>query len=199
MRAVLPRTGSVPVLSRTASAGSPRVSLSRHDSTGCFFSGAKGSVGSPRISLHFDINHRKDSPAPARGIRRAFSESDIIRSEIGFSGLSGAGSLSFPARIPEDEHLSEIDDEGERLVLNGPRIWPEIGIPLEELGFFGGGGKPGGGGGGYDGIGSGDDRSKIGAYYLEMLKSNPGDSLLLRNYGKFLHEVLRLSRTTFSS
>ncbi|KAL4342437.1 hypothetical protein GQ457_08G025080 [Hibiscus cannabinus] len=33
------------------------------------------------------------------------------------------------------------------------------------------------------------DKSEIGDYYREMLKLNPGDSLLLRNYGKFLHEV----------
>ncbi|MDD9849755.1 hypothetical protein BZG30_31475, partial [Escherichia coli] len=33
------------------------------------------------------------------------------------------------------------------------------------------------------------EQRKIGAYYQEMLKSNPGDPLLLRNYGKFLHEV----------
>ncbi|KAK9275693.1 hypothetical protein L1049_022960 [Liquidambar formosana] len=55
------------------------------------------------------------------------------------------------------------------------------------LGFSGGGvgkGKKTGG----DGSGD-EDRSKMDAYYQEMLKSNPGDSLLLRNYGKFLHEV----------
>ncbi|KAK9144301.1 hypothetical protein Sjap_004204 [Stephania japonica] len=35
----------------------------------------------------------------------------------------------------------------------------------------------------------GGDRSRIGEYYEEMLKANPGNPLLLRNYGKFLHEV----------
>ncbi|XP_004300413.1 PREDICTED: uncharacterized protein LOC101311096 [Fragaria vesca subsp. vesca] len=34
-----------------------------------------------------------------------------------------------------------------------------------------------------------EERRKMGAYYLEMLKSNPSDPLLLRNYGQFLHEV----------
>ncbi|KAL7166852.1 hypothetical protein ACSBR2_037510 [Camellia fascicularis] len=34
-----------------------------------------------------------------------------------------------------------------------------------------------------------DIKIKMGAYYREMLKSNPTNSLLLRNYGKFLHEV----------
>ncbi|GLT81272.1 hypothetical protein SLA2020_526650 [Shorea laevis] len=42
-----------------------------------------------------------------------------------------------------------------------------------------------------DGCGGGrfGDRSKIGDYYRDMLKLNAGDSLLLRNYGKYLHEV----------
>ena len=78
---------------------------------------------------------------------------------------------------------------------------PNIGIPLEELGFSRGGfskgkntGGEGGGGGDYR-IGNGEERSKMGAYYLEMLESNPGDSLLLRNYAKFLHEVLQKKST----
>jgi hypothetical protein len=71
---------------------------------------------------------------------------------------------------------------------------PNIGIPLEELGFSGGGfgkGKNTGGEGGDYRIGNGEERSKMGAYYLEMLESNPGDSLLLRNYAKFLNELLQ--------
>ncbi|KAK9927986.1 hypothetical protein M0R45_025144 [Rubus argutus] len=34
-----------------------------------------------------------------------------------------------------------------------------------------------------------EERRRMGAYYQEMLKSNPSDPLLLRNYGQFLHEV----------
>ncbi|CAL5188483.1 unnamed protein product [Lathyrus oleraceus] len=60
-------------------------------------------------------------------------------------------------------------------------------FPLEEAGLGGGGCDHG------DVIvasgGNGGERIKIGAYYEEMLKSNPTDALLLRNYGKFLHEV----------
>ncbi|GKC36006.1 tetratricopeptide-like helical domain containing protein [Tanacetum coccineum] len=50
----------------------------------------------------------------------------------------------------------------------------------------------------YGGYGSGrsnndndndNEQKKIGAHYQKMLKSNPNDPLLLRNYGKFLHEV----------
>ncbi|CAI8588195.1 unnamed protein product [Vicia faba] len=60
-------------------------------------------------------------------------------------------------------------------------------FPLEEAGLGGGGCDHGdvtvtsGGNGG--------ERIKIGAYYEETLKSNPTDALLLRNYGKYLHEV----------
>lgn len=133
----------------------------------------------------------------ARCIRRAFSESDVIRSEVRFSRLTEAGSRSLPARIPEEEFLSESDDDGIGSLSTIDGIWSEIWIPVEEPNFpgdgFGRGGKNRGGGDGGNGTGNGEDRSKIGAYYLEMLKSNPGDSLLLRNYGKFLHEVLETS------
>jgi len=111
------------------------------------------------------------------------SESDVT----GGSKLSGSGSLSFPARIPEEEYDSESEDDGFVSLSKGAGIWPESGIPLEDLGFSGGGRKPSGDDD--HGTGNGDDMSKIGAYYLEMLKSNPGDPLLLGNYGKFLHEV----------
>lgn len=33
------------------------------------------------------------------------------------------------------------------------------------------------------------ENQRIREYYQEMLRSDPGNSLLLRNYGKFLHEV----------
>lgn len=43
-------------------------------------------------------------------------------------------------------------------------------------------------GGGRGGDTSGD-RCEIGAYYEKMLNSEPMNSLLLTNYGKYLHEV----------
>ncbi|KAE8055640.1 hypothetical protein FH972_012467 [Carpinus fangiana] len=182
MRVVLLRTGSVPVQSHLAVPGSPRVSLSRHNSFSGVFSGVRSSLGSPRISLHLDTNRWRDSSEGKR-IRRVLSESDVT----GGSKLSGSGSLSFPARIPEEEYVSESEDDGFVSLSKGAGIWPESGIPLEDLGFSSGGRKPSGDGD--DRTGNGDDMSKIGAYYLEMLKSNPGDPLLLGNYGKFLHEV----------
>ncbi|KAJ6818794.1 uncharacterized protein M6B38_131615 [Iris pallida] len=53
-------------------------------------------------------------------------------------------------------------------------------------GGIGKGKKTGGCGGGEQ---NENGRRSVGSYYQEMLKSDPGNPLLLRNYGKFLHEV----------
>lgn len=145
------RTGSF-ALQSPAVSGSPRVSLARNDSLSSVFSGERSTVGSPMISLHFDVNRRRD-----KMIRRSLSESDVLQSASdGFRALpaSYAGKLA------------------------------GSGISTEEL-------VPGGGdcGGNTVTVQEGEQR-KIGAYYQEMLKSNPDDPLLLRNYGKFLHEVI---------
>ena len=125
-------------------------------------------------------------------MRRAYSETDMIRSESGLSRLSGVGSRSFPTVIPEEKYVSDSELGSPGLKTNGAGVWPEIGIPVEELEFSGGGGFGKGRkyGDGDNGIGNDEEKSKMAAYYLEMVKSNPGDSLLLRNYAKFLHEVL---------
>ncbi|VVA32505.1 PREDICTED: Tetratricopeptide [Prunus dulcis] len=141
MEAVMIRTSSISAQS-PAVPGSPRVSLSRNDSLSSVFSGPRSTVGSPRISLHLDVNHRRD-----KMIRRARSESDILRSENDFAAKSPAfpaEKLRFPGGDRGVNALSTVD-EGEQ--------------------------------------------KKLGDYYQEMLKSNPDDPLLLRNYGKFLHEV----------
>ncbi|PON48310.1 Signal transduction response regulator [Parasponia andersonii] len=170
MKAVLIRTGSVPVQVQSPHvSGSPRVCLSRSDSlSGVVFSGEKAAVSSPKLSLHFEINRRRKDRAV---IRRSLSETDMIGSKT----ESAAGSRSFPARIPEEEESAPLS-----------RTASFSGIPLEEIGISGGGfgrGSRSGGGGGFG------DRSKLGEYYQEMLKANPSDSLLLRNYGKYLHVV----------
>ncbi|KAF8380710.1 hypothetical protein HHK36_028200 [Tetracentron sinense] len=199
MKAVLLRTGSAPVLASLV-LGSPKV-----PGTGIFFTGQNNSV-SPRSSLSLEIKDNASSK-----IRRALSETDMIRSanrtSVRLSVLNGTGSRSFPARIPEEENLSDGDEDGRgSLILkrrgldcgNSGGTWPGNDVLLEELGFSGGGtGKGrnvgGGNGGGDDGknsfTGGNADQSKIGAYYQEMLKADPGNPLLLRNYGKFLHEV----------
>ncbi|GAV91290.1 LOW QUALITY PROTEIN: hypothetical protein CFOL_v3_34687, partial [Cephalotus follicularis] len=163
MKAVLLRTGSAtfqqPVLT-----GSPKLSISRQHSFTGIFSGERNAVSSPRISLHLEPNRR---------IRRVSSEGDVIRSgSDAWKKLSGAGSRSVPARIPE-----EAADDRESLILK------EKGVNLagtRPIGFPGNFADFGGANG---------NKSKIGDYYKKMLESNPGDSLLLRNYGKYLHEV----------
>ncbi|KAK3029904.1 hypothetical protein RJ639_038527 [Escallonia herrerae] len=200
MKAVLPLTGSVPVHLSSYIPGSPRVSISTHDIGAGFFSGERISSSSPRISLNVEATRRST-------IRRALSEPDMIAAESEIRGVFR--SRSFPARIPEEEYASDSDDEvggggvgslvlSERVFDQKDCNWPRNGIPLEELEFSGGGNSKGrltGGGSGGDDYGIGGfsggnaDRGKIGAYYLEMLKSNPTNSLLLRNYAKFLHEV----------
>lgn len=197
MKAVLIRTGSVPVQAQSPQhvSGSPRVCLSRSDSLSGVFSGDKTAVSSPKLSLHFEINRRRKDRAI---IRRALSESDIIRSESESSAGLSTGSRSFPAIIPEEDCLNGANDESAPLsrAASIAGSFPEIGIPFEEIGVSGGGfgrGSKSGGDGdfGFGTYGGGfNDRSKLSEYYKQMLKANPGDSLLLRNYGKYLHEVL---------
>ncbi|MED6193163.1 hypothetical protein PIB30_016465 [Stylosanthes scabra] len=138
---------------------SPRLSLPRQAS----FSGENSRVQSPTLSMHFDSDARRD--LPPNGIRRVMSESLIRSASEGFGAirdLNRRGARPFPAIVREEEN--------------------------EE---FGGGSGYRGGDRGIATVtgGNGGDRVKIGAYYEKMLKSNPTDALLLRNYGKFLHEV----------
>lgn len=134
------------------------------------------------------------------------SDSDIILSQ---TRLDSAGSLAFPAKIPEEIFSSEAETESGNLSLE--RIFAEMcangGVLMdkdveEELygGGFGKGGKSGGDGSnsaGDDGFGG--NSVSIGDYYLKMLTSNPGDPLLLRNYAKYLHEVFTYSIYSYRS
>ncbi|XP_009626605.1 uncharacterized protein LOC107827386 [Nicotiana tabacum] len=205
MKTVLFRTGSGSITVQTPVVpGISRVSVPVRESVGVVLNGEKKKgCSSPRVSLHLEVNRRS--------IRRASSESDVIRSAIEGPGVtrtfSNLGSTSFPAIIPEEDCGTEQD---ELEVLRGigslsltedqrsyAEDWPQSGIPTDELGFSDGGiGKnrkfPGGGGDrGESDAGGNSDPKKIRAYYKEMLKSDPMNSLLLRNYGKYLHEVER--------
>ncbi|KAL3499942.1 hypothetical protein ACH5RR_039035 [Cinchona calisaya] len=154
---------------------------------------------SPRISVSIPVQEPEKKPGcfelSRRSISRASSEPDMIRSGMGrVKSTSNLGSGSLAGRILEEE-----EESGGSLTLMENRRgfagdWPQRGIPLEDMGFPSGGvGKNwnsgDGGGGDQFGTGGNADRSKIGAYYEEMIKSNPTNSLLLRNYGKYLHEV----------
>ncbi|OIT33134.1 PREDICTED: uncharacterized protein LOC109206386 [Nicotiana attenuata] len=205
MKTVLFRTssGSIPVQTPVVP-GTSKVSVPGRESISGVLNGEKKKGCSfPRVSLHLEVSRRS--------IRRASSESNVIRSAIEGPGvtrtLSKVGSTSFPAIIPEEDCGTE-QDELEVLRSIGSlsltedqssyaEDWPQSGIPTDELGFPGGGiGKnrkfPGGGGGrGESDASSNSDPKKIGAYYKQMLKSDPMNSLFLRNYGKYLHEVER--------
>lgn len=191
MKSALLRTGSVPLRS-PALPGSPRgVNLSRNGS-GAF--SVERTFNSPKISFHLEMSAavRRDR-AP---IRRAVSEADVSRSDLSNSG----GSQCLQPIISEEEYVSDGEGDGFLPFMSKGGDWtsyapikPEFAVPIEELGNSGNGNGRSGGDHGKSGGGSGDgqfgDRSKIGDYYREMLKLNPGDSLLLRNYGTFLYEV----------
>ncbi|XP_015083316.1 uncharacterized protein LOC107026751 [Solanum pennellii] len=209
MKTVLFRTGSGSIPAVVP--GSQRaVSVSTRESIGKVFNGEKKKgCSSPMISLYSEVNRR--------GIRRVSSESDVIRS--GFEGssvsrkLSKIGSRSLSSIIPEEDCGSEQNELevlrsiGSLSLTEDRRSyagdWHRNSIPVDELGFSGGGigstknKKFGGNGDGRDEFdadsltGGKSDPRKIGAYYKEMLNSDPMNPLLLRNYGKYLHEVER--------
>lgn len=200
MKAVILRGGSIPVTSPALTASSPRVSLSRQSSFAGLYSADQRTLSSPLISLLSPMDKRKPKGTHPH-IRRALSDSDIARSV----SRSPAGSRCISAGIPEEECASdgEVDREFRALVTgNGSDraasfapVWPESSIPNEEIGFSGDGLGNSGKHGGNHGDDSYDHKSKIRDYYRGMLNLNPADSLLLRNYGRFLHEVKDLTST----
>ncbi|KAK1374987.1 Adenosine monophosphate-protein like [Heracleum sosnowskyi] len=175
MKSSLIRTsssGSLPVHSSFVPS-SPRVSVPGK------YSGERSKC-SPTISLHFHVNQNP--------IRRASSESDLKISGS-FGKLTRERSQSFPAIIPEEDYFA---DGSGALNLTENGFNHQSYTPVDELTFSGDGigkGRAFGGGYGFGSGGGSSDRKEIGAYYEEMLKSDPMNSLLLRNYGKFLHEV----------
>ncbi|XP_031248793.1 uncharacterized protein LOC116106559 [Pistacia vera] len=93
------------------------------------------------------------------GIRRALSQTDVARSDVS-AKMSGGGTRFASSRIPEEDVNGVGND---RVDYSGN--WPN------------------------NGGNNGGDKRKMGDHYRELVKSNPTDSLILRNYGKFLHEV----------
>ncbi|XP_066387313.1 uncharacterized protein [Miscanthus floridulus] len=113
------------------------------------------------------------SPRAALSLRRARSDA-----ELAYFARS-AVVLRRHAPIPA---ILEAADEEERQQQDGSSKAPA------GLADGGGGGSGGRGGGGGGGQGSGCD---MGEYYRRVLRVDPGNSLLLRNYSKYLHEVGR--------
>ncbi|KAK9120560.1 hypothetical protein Syun_018177 [Stephania yunnanensis] len=189
MRIVAPiRTGSTPVHYPVHSV-SPRLLFTDHQTlTGILFHGHRRGGDAAPQPLHLEVRGRRSF------LRRAMSETDVIRSAAKVESMRRR---SFPARIAEEagssvmvkRNLLDCGSEAEILVGGGA-------VEVENE-FSGGGmgkGRRTGGGSGLNGGGGGGgaggaDQRRIGEYYREMLKANPGNPLLLRNYGKFLHEV----------
>lgn len=134
-------------------------------------------------------------------IRRVSSVPSVIRPEMelssGSKSMSKFGSISFPAKILEENASTPTLTLEENCGSHVVGDWPSCAIPVEELGFPGGGMDKnwnfGGGGGdefntGNFGGGS-SDKSSMRSYYEQMIKSDPTNGLLLRNYGKYLQEV----------
>ena len=193
MRASLIRTGSVPVQKLTVP-HPPEVSLNRQLS---IFGEKIAIKSSPKTSIHLISNDQKDFPA--KSLNRTFTERDAIRSSFDrldvHMKLNKIASQSFPARTPAEEYLSEseLGEVSQKICIhksNYVGFCAERDYPSKEIGLY----NDGVGDDGDHGITAftdrnGGDRMKIGAYYEEMLKSNPMEVPLLGNHAKVLHEV----------
>lgn len=193
MRALICRTGSGSIpLGAWNSPTSPRVSaaLPVHESA----AGEKNrGVSSSILCLQRETG--------STSIRRVSSVPSVILPEMELSRgnkcMRKFGSLSFPAKILEEDVSTPTLNLEQNRGSDGLGDWPSCAIPVEELGFPGGGmGKNGNfGSGGGDEFNTGNfgggssDKSSMGSYYEQMLKSDPTNALLLRNYGKYLQEV----------
>ncbi|XP_014520410.1 uncharacterized protein LOC106777346 [Vigna radiata var. radiata] len=176
MRVSLIRTGSLPIPNPFFH-GSPRCSLTRQTS----LPGDKNHAKFSTISMHYShFNARRDSPQ--KGINRASSEGAPENFFVR-RNLNCTGSCSPPPIIPLEEQFFSDANLDKSSYLETLR---------EDM-------ESGGSDGGDHGDatvtgGNGGERMKIDAYYEEMLKTNPTDALLLRNYGKFLQEVEKDAR-----
>lgn len=136
--------------------------------------------GSPRISLTRQASFAGDKNHHVQSPRLSLHFHSNCGKDTNPEGINRALSESAAIKSPSENF---------GFCRNLNRIGTHY-SPLQDTGFFGGGCDHG------DTTvttgGSGGERIKIGAYYEEMLKSNPTDALLLRNYGKFLHEVSQL-------
>ncbi|XP_023745169.1 uncharacterized protein LOC111893336 isoform X1 [Lactuca sativa] len=141
---------------------------------------------SPAISMHSSCSPNDSS----KKLSRASSESDLI----GFShpkrrnSLSSVNSLLSSVAVEEDVEAEESENRGLLFSSSGLDYNEGCGVRLMEDGTGGsdGGGKICGGGGG-NGDYNGSDGTDV--YYQNMIEANPGNSLILGNYAKYLKEV----------
>ncbi|CAN6294143.1 unnamed protein product [Urochloa humidicola] len=114
------------------------------------------------------------SPPALLPLRRARSDADLAS----FSTRSAV--LLRHAPIPA---ILEADDEGDSSY-DSKAVVDGAGAGRNGAAGGGSGGRRGGSGGGSQGSGC-----DMGEYYRRVLLLDPGNPLLLRNYGKYLHEV----------
>ncbi|KAJ3689555.1 hypothetical protein LUZ61_018719 [Rhynchospora tenuis] len=129
-------------------------------------------------------------PRGGQVLRRARSEADLIG-----TGTRPAPLIPLPIQEDEENAMVDLNLKTRAFTVQGMITEEEPGEKMkeEEREVYGGGMGNGGdrSRGGKGGRGSGDqsENRQIHGRYKELLKSDPGNALLLRNYGKFLHEV----------
>ncbi|XAR66890.1 hypothetical protein NMG60_11013261 [Bertholletia excelsa] len=169
------------------------------------------SFPSPDLEISFP------SPVPkvrlisaSSSMTRALSDSDLGELSVSKRRTSSKNLSGLPAIAVEEEEseVNGLDSLNRTLVLGSglEEVEVEVGLGERQLesvfvGGCGGGGcriGGGGGGGGSDwvdgegGSGYGDSnsgRNGTDLYYQKMIEANPGNSLLLGNYARFLKEV----------
>ncbi|KAK4787471.1 hypothetical protein SAY86_011304 [Trapa natans] len=156
------------------------VSRARQNSLHGVSSGQGASV-SPKVTLRLEVNRWTG------GIRRSLSETDATKPA---GSSNNAGSMPM---VGEEMHV-DLWKERTFLSLNrnlGDEIWTRSEILVDEVGCDGGEIGKGNDSGSdrVSGGGFGRSRKNVDDHYQELLKSNPSNPLLLRNYGKYLHEV----------
>ncbi|KAG6521600.1 uncharacterized protein LOC122052236 [Zingiber officinale] len=170
---------SATVLIRTGSfLASPRTDGFHDSGAGdSFLRRSASSLFSPRhrcaAAIHIESEGGKKGPL----LRRARSEGDLVGSNL--SPLTGPHA-PVPEKVAEEEDL-EVK-------------WCDIGVSVpagqvEQTEYAGGGTGKGKNVALGKGDGDRDDNRKVAEYYQQMLQTDPSNPLLLRNYGRFLHEV----------
>lgn len=141
-----------------------------------------GRLASPRpTGVH--VKARDSAP-----LRRARSEADLIRSVP-----AQASWLPLPLKEEKEDGMNDLNRRA--FTVQGMIAEEELGEQMENKretfgGGMGKGGRFSGPGTGGQGGGDQSDNKRIHDRYKEMLKSDPGNPLVLMNYGKFLYEVL---------
>ena len=120
------------------------------------------------------------SPRALLPLRRAMSDADL-------ASFARSAVLLRHAPIPATAILeADEEDDGRRSPAGLGRLLDGAGAGRNGADGGQGGGGDGAGDGGGGGQGSGCD---MGEYYRRVLLLDPANPLLLRNYGKYLHEV----------